>query len=189
MRDSMKITVPYQFFSVFVMHLAGAVVAFVFQTFAFWYFIEKPVSKEILGVIFTIIYFGMMYMRVNKLAKFDYKSYTPLKPSVFKGVMFGAAISAVTFLMYIIYRYIWANFVGVDGLTGIPAIMYNFIFAFWTFPYYGLMGMSNGHITLIGHILIYAVPVIASTTGYIAAKYKLDILEKINNFTYEKSDD
>ena len=55
MRDSMKITVPYQFFSVFVMHLAGAVVAFVFQTVAFWYFIEKPVSKEILGVIFTII--------------------------------------------------------------------------------------------------------------------------------------
>lgn len=51
------------------------------------------------------------------------------------------------------------------------------------------MGMSNGHITLIAHILIYAVPVIDSTTGYIAAKYKLDILEKINNFTYEKSDD
>lgn len=188
MRDSIKITVPYQFGYVLLTHLGAASVAFVFQMVAFWYFIGRSGFKEVLGIVFTAIYAGMIYHSVRKLSLLDHKSYTPLKPSVLKGVMIGVSIALVTMVLFVLWRYAWVNCTDETGLTGF-GIVINVIFTFWTFPYYGLLGASNGMITIIGAVLMTAVPIAASTLGYLAGKYKLDLLDKIERFSYEKEEE
>lgn len=189
MRDSMKITVPYQFARVLLTHLGAVSVAFVFQTVAFWYFIGRGGFKEILAIIFTAIYSGMIYHTVRKLSLLDHKRYTPLKPSIIKGVMFGVFISVITIVIFILWRWVWANCVDETGLVGFGALFVNILFTFWTFPYYGIMGASNGMITLVGLIFMVFVPIAASTAGYLAGKYKIDLLDKFEQFAYEKPED
>lgn len=188
MRDSMKITIPYQFGYVLLTHLGAAGIAFVFQMVAFWYFIGRSGFKEVIGILFTAIYAGMIYHSVRKLSLLDYKHYTPLKPSVSKGVMLGVSIAVVTIVLFILWRMAWANSADETGLTGI-GIAVNVLFTFWTFPYYGLLGASNGMITPIGAILMILVPIAASTAGYLAGKYKVDLLDKIERFSYEKEEE
>lgn len=189
MRDSMKMTVPYQIWMVILTHIEAAGISFVFQTVAFWYFIGRNGFKEILGVIFTVIYAGFMYHVVRKLAIRDYKSYTPLKPSVIKGVTFGVIVTIITALMCAIWKLLWVYCSSDGSLMGMPAIIYNFVFSFWTFPFYGLMGASQGHITIIGQILMYGVPVVSAAAGYLSAKYNIDILDKFQRSVYEKDED
>lgn len=188
MRDSMKITVPYQFGYVMLTHLGAVSVAFVFQTVAFWYFIGTKGCKEILAIVFTAIYAGMMYHSVRKLSLLDHKNYTPLKPNLLKGVMFGVSITVLTLALFALWKFSWANCSDETGLTGMGMII-NFVFSFWTFPYYGILGASNGEITILGAAVMSIVPILATTTGYLAGKHKLDLLDVIERFSYEKEDE
>ncbi len=188
MRDSMKITVPYQFGHILLTHLGAVSVAFVFQTVAFWYFIGTKGCKEVLAIVFTAIYAGMIYHSSRKLSLLDHKTYTPLKPSVLKGAMFGAGIAVVTLVLFVLWKFAWINSADETGLVGIGLVI-NFVFSFWTFPYYGFLGASNGEITVIGGALMLIVPILASTAGYLAGKYKLDLLDVIERFSYEKEDE
>ena len=52
MKDSMKITVKYQFVYMLLMQVAASGVAFVFGLVAFWYFLSMNIAKEIISVIF-----------------------------------------------------------------------------------------------------------------------------------------
>lgn len=188
MRDSMKITVPYQMWMTILTHLEAAGISFVFQTVAFWYFIGRDVFKEILGIVFTLIYAGFIYHIVRKLAIRDYKSYTPVKPSVFKGVMLGVTVSLITAVLHAVWCIVWANCSVNGSLVGVPATIYNMVFNFWTFPFYGLMGASEGHITILGQILMYGVPVASAAAGYLSAKYNIDLVDKLQRAVYEKPD-
>lgn len=189
MRDSMKMTVPYQFGYVLMTHLGATAVAFVFQTVAFWYFIGRGGFKEALAIIFTLIYSGMIYHSVRKLSVRDHKEYTPLKPSIFKGVMFGVMISLITVAIFIIWKWVWANCVNETGLASGGAIFVNILFNFWTFPYYGFLGASGGMITVVGAVIMLLTPVAATTAGYLAGKYNIDLLDIIERFSYEKKSD
>lgn len=189
MRDSMKMTVPYQIWTAILTHIEAAGISFVFQTVAFWYFIGRNGFKEILGTIFTIFYFGFMYHIVRKMAIRDYKDYTPLKPSVIKGIMFGVIVALITAVLHVIWMLLWMHCSSGESLIGMPAIIYNFIFTLWTFPFYGIMGASQGHITIIGQILMYGTSVLAAAAGYLSAKYNIDILDKFQNSIYEKNED
>lgn len=186
MRDSLKITVPYQIWMTVLTHIEAAGIAFVFQTVAFWYFIGRNGFKEILGIVFTIIYAGFIYHIVRKLALKDYKSYTPLNPSVFKGVMLGVTLSLITAVLHVIWCILWAKCSANGSLVGLPAIIYNMFFTFWTFPFYGIMGASEGHITIFGQILMYGVPIAAAAAGYLSVKYNIDLLDKLQRAAYEK---
>ena len=46
MKDSMKITVKYQFVYMLLMQVAASGVAFVFGLVAFWYFLSMNIAKE-----------------------------------------------------------------------------------------------------------------------------------------------
>ncbi len=189
MRDSMKITVPYQIWMTVLTHIEAAGIAFVFQTVAFWYFIGKGAFKPILGIIFTIIYAGFIYHIVRKMAVKDYKSYTPLKPSAVKGVMFGVILSLITLLLYIGWKLLWM-YSSTDGsLNGAFATVYNFVFTYWTFPFFGLMNTDAGHISVIGQIVMFAVPIAAASAGYLSAKYNIDLVDKFQRSVYEKPED
>lgn len=188
MRDSMKITVPYQFVHILLAHLGAVSVAFVFQTVAFWYFIGTKGCKEVLAIVFSAIYAGMIYHSSRKLSLLDHKSYTPLKPSVLKGTMFGVNVAVITLVLFVLWKLAWINSADETGLVGVGLVI-NFIFSFWTFPYYGILGASNGEITIIGGAVMLIVPILASTAGYLAGKYKLDLLDVIERFSYEKEDE
>lgn len=189
MRDSMKITVPYQIWITILTHIEAVGISFVFQTVAFWYFIGRNGFKEILGVIFTVIYAGFMYHIVRKLAIRDYKSFTPIKPSVAKGVMLGVIVALITAAMYIGWKLLWIYSSSNGSLVGMPATIYNFIFSFWTFPFYGLMGASEGHITVLGQILMYGTPIASAAAGYLSAKYNIDLLDRFQRSVYENTSD
>jgi hypothetical protein len=172
---------------VILTHLGAAAISFVFQTVAFWYFIGRNGFKEILGIVFTIIYAGMIYHNVRKLSVRDYKSYTPLKPSVFKGVMFGVCISLITLALFIMWKLVWINCSDDSGLVGGVAHICNVVFTFWTFPFFGLLGASEGNLTLFGQIIMYIVPILASTAGYLSGTYNIDLADKLQMSIYEKN--
>lgn len=46
MKDSMKITVKYQFVYMLLMQVAASGVAFVFGLVAFWYFLSINIAKK-----------------------------------------------------------------------------------------------------------------------------------------------
>lgn len=189
MKDSMKITVPYQFGQVLLTHLGAAVIAFTFQSVAFWYFIERMVFKEILGVVFTLIYAGMIYQKVDFMSVRDHREYTPLKPSLVKGVMFGVLTAAVTFVLFLLWKYAWTYSVNDGGLTGVWAHIVNVVFVVWTFPFYGLMHADHGTVSVVGMIAMFAVPIAASTLGYISGKRGINLADIIQRAAYEKEED
>ena len=111
-----------------------------------------------------------------------------MKPSVFKGVMLGVTVSLITAVLHAVWCIVWANCSVNGSLVGVPATIYNMVFNFWTFPFYGLMGASEGHITILGQILMYGVPVASAAAGYLSAKYNIDLVDKLQRAVYEKPD-
>lgn len=186
MRDSMKITVKYQFASIILMQLAAAGVSFVFGTVAFWYFLTKPVWKEILSAVFIAVYFGMLYIRAKRFAVLDNKPYTPLKPNKIKGLLFGMAAAAVTLALFALFKLVWTFYSSDGGVVGIIPTAVNVIFYFWSFPFNGIMNLSEGTVTWYSVALMLAVPVAACALGYIAGCRKIEIIEKLEEFMYEK---
>lgn len=186
MRDSMKITVKYQFVNMLLMHLAAAGVTFVFGMVAFWYFLSRPVWKEILSVVFMAVYFIMLYIRSKKFAVLDNKSYTPLKPSTAKGFLFGVLISAVTIVLLVLFEFMWSAFCVDGGLVGVIPTAVNVIFYFWSFPYNGIMGLSCGLMTWYSIALMLILPVAACGMGYIAGSKNIEVMEKLEEYMYEK---
>lgn len=182
----MKITVKYQFVTMLLMHLAAAGVAFVFGTVAFWYFLTKPVWKELLSAVFIAVYFGMLYIRAKRFALLDNKPYTPLRPSKLKGLLMGLAVSAATAVMILLFKLVWTFFSADGGVVGVIPTAVNVIFYFWSFPFNGIMNLSEGAFTWYSAVLMLAVPAAACALGYIAGCRKLELVEKLEDFMYEK---
>lgn len=186
MKDSMQITVKYQCVNMLLMHLAAAGVTFVFGMVAFWYFLSQPVWKEILSVIFMAVYFVMLYIRAKKFAVSDNKPYTPLKPNTAKGFLFGVLISLATLVLLLIFKLMWAAFSIDDGIVGIIPTAVNVIFYFWSFPYNGIMGLSGGLMTWYSAVIMLLLPIAACTLGYIAGNKNIEVVEKLEEYMYEK---
>ena len=178
MKDSMKITVKYQFVYMLLMQVAASGVAFVFGLVAFWYFLSMNIAKEIISVIFIGVNFAIR----------DNKSYTPLKPSKLKGAMFGVLISVVTTILMALFAFVWAKFSDEIGIHGVVPTIINVIFYYWSFPYNGIMGLANGTYTIYSGILMLVVPILATYCGYIAGSKKFEFVEKIEEFMYEKEE-
>ncbi|MCH5210036.1 MAG: hypothetical protein J1F01_03625 [Oscillospiraceae bacterium] len=189
MRDSMKITVRYQFLYMLFVQLAASGIAFVFGMIAFWYFTNISVAKEILSLIFMLVNFVLLYTSSKRFATLDNKPYTPLKPSKIKAVLFGCLIVLVNLVFVAVYKVIWIKYAADTGLSGVIPTILNILFYCWSFPYNGIMNMSNGYLTVYSVIAMVVVPVSATLAGYIAGLKKFDITEKMDKFIYEKDND
>ncbi len=186
MKDSMKMTVGYQFCYMLLMQTVASGVTVVFGLIAFWYFLSVNVAKEALSVIFMIINFAALYMTSKKFAKLDNKSYTPLKPNKIKGVLFGVFIALVTMILTVMFKIIWIKFSNETGLTGVIPIIINAVFYYWTFPFNGILGLNDGRFMWYAVPIMAALPIAATVCGYTAGCRNFDISEKINKFVYEK---
>lgn len=185
-KDSTKITVRYQFLYILLMQLAASGVTIVFGLVAFWYFLSMSIVKEILSVVFMGVNFAMLYTASKKFALLDNKPYTPLKPSRVKGVLFGCFVAVISLAFVAIYKLVWLKY-GTDmGITGVIPTAVNAIFYFWSFPFNGILGMNSGNFMLYAVPIMAAVPIAATTAGYIAGCKKFELSEKIDEFMYEK---
>lgn len=188
MRDSMKITVKYQFVYMLLMQVAASGVAFVFGLVAFWYFLSMNIAKEIISVIFICVNFAMLYIASKKFAIRDNKPYTPLKPNKIKGVLFGFFISVVTAILMGAFAFVWAKCSDEIGIHGVVPTIINVIFYYWSFPYNGIMGLANGGYMIYSAILMLIMPILATYCGYIAGSKKIELVEKFEEFMYEKEE-
>ncbi len=183
MRDSMKMTVKYQFMSMFLMHLAALGVTFVFGTVVFGYLLDKSGWKEFFSVVFMAVYAGMLYTRARKFGVLDSKPYTPLKPNKVKGVMFGAAIAALMAALFALLKYIGTIFPNYSEAGGvITATVFYFLF----FPFSGIMNLQGGATEWYSLAVMLALPVAACSIGYAFGCSGISIMETINKFMYEK---
>ena len=188
MRESTRWTGKYQFWSMFLVNLMGIGVAFVFLGAAFYALMTKYIFREILSVIFTVVYFGMVYSRAHKFATLDAKEYTKTKQSLLKGFMFGVMISLSFVLVWGIYKIIWMT-AGENGiLNSFWCWLYGMIYWLYTVPYYGIQGLSHGHMMWYSVLIMFINPVLASTLGYYAGMKGFRIMDCIGGFVYEKKD-
>ncbi len=185
MRQGVKITIPYQFFYIFMQHLAGCGVAFVLMMVFSWCFGVTPL-KEIASVIFMLIYAIILYSGANELSIQDNKPYTPLKPQVFKSFLWGLAICVITFLTYILYNYSWSLYDAQNVTSFILTIFSNIVFSFWTYPYVGIIGASKGYVMMYSFIFWIIVPITSCMAGYVAGCRGFLLQEVIRKFVYRK---
>lgn len=189
MRNSVKITRKYQFGSMLLHHIIAVFVAIVFESIACLYFLDKPVARYIVAAVFTVVYGFMIYSHARRLAEFDAKSYTPLQPELKWGVLWGVMIAATVLVWIVIFRLNWIWF-SVDGaMTNLASIIVNILFYFWTAPYFCLISDTGGHIPVFAGVLMVAVPVAASSLGYMAGMKHFDLAAKLYWLTVEKKED
>lgn len=189
MRDSMKMTVRYQFGYILLTQLISAGIVFLFGAFIFYYFMTINVAKQILSLCLIGVEFMMVYVAAKKLAARDIKPVTPLKYSKLKGVMFGVQIAVLNIALVLILKLIWHNFSDDNGLVGAAPIAYNALFYFWSFACNGLM--TNQIYGELGYIAIAAMvvfPIAATTLGYIAGGRNFNLSEHFDKFIYEKDE-
>ena len=187
-KDTTKLTVGYQYRHMLIDHIIAVVVSMFIQLIAFGFMLEKNVLREIAGIKFTLLYFLMMYSTAGGFAKHDNKTYTQLQPDKKKGFFLGLMIAAITFVLFMGYKFVWANFSADGALQNWWSIVINVLFMVWTFPYFGLMNSVSGSITWYSTVTMFTVPVLASSLGYIAVCNKFDLLDKVVSFIYVKKD-
>ena len=61
MKNSVEITVRYQFLRILLMQAAASGIALLFGIVAFWYFLNMSIVKEFLSLIFITVNFSMLY--------------------------------------------------------------------------------------------------------------------------------
>lgn len=188
MREGIKMTTGYQLWYMLLAQVTASAISFLLGSVAFWWFLDKAVWKELLSVIFIIINFSMIYSYAHRFSVQDNKPYTPMHNSFAKGVMMGLVISIANIILFILYLIVWKIWGTDSGLSTWTAAGYNTFFSLWTFPYFGIMGMSRGHITWYSVLIFAAMPPAASFLGYYAGYKKFSLLEAFHKFSYEKTD-
>ena len=195
MRDSMKITVGYQFMYILLTYLASAVVAAMFGMFIFYQFTVMNIVKQILSAGLIGIEVVMLYTTAKKFANRDTKDYTPLKESKIKGALFGVSVAVLNVIIIVIHQIVWAACSapveeGGRALRAIGAIVYNVIFNILTFAYNGFVDTPQyGYLGYIAPALMIIVPIAATTLGYIAGCKRFELAENLDKFIYEKDDE
>ena len=188
MRNSSKITVKYQFLRIVLTQAAASGIAFVFSAVAFWYFTNINVAKQLLSCVFMLVNFVLLYICAKNFATSDGKSYTPLKQSYFKGVMFGVLVAALNVLLGIVFRLLWIKFGTEAGIEGMFPTAYNVFFCIWSYPYNGIMNLEHGDFTWYTWLAMIIVPIAATTAGYIAGCRKFNITDKLDTYVYESEE-
>lgn len=186
MREGIKMTAKYEVFYMLLVQVIASAISLLFSSVAFWWFLDKSVWKELLSIIFILVNGGMIYSHAHRFAIQDNKPYTPMNTSIFKGIMMGLIITIVNLLIFAAFKAVWYLWGTDTSLTNWGAAGVNTLFSIWTFPYFGILGTSNGHITWYAAVIFTIMPPIASYLGYTAGCKQFYLLEAFTKFSYEK---
>lgn len=175
-----------QFLSALLSHITTIMLLAVFMFMFVAVVMDKPAIYAAVSVLMSLIYFFGLYSKGSEFARRDKLSYTTTSVYLFKGTILSLPIVVWNFVLWLLYIFAW-NFLTIDGqLFSFTGIFYNILYVFNTFMFSGLAKISNGYVDWYAHLLIYLVPVVALTIGYIAGVYDFSIAEKLAPFIYEK---
>lgn len=175
-----------QFLSAFLSHITAvgllAVFVFTFAAIA----LNKPTLYAIVSVFMSLMYFFGLYSKASDIARRDKLSYTTTSVYLFKGALLSVPILVWNFVLWLLYIFAW-NSLTINGqLFSFSGVFYNILYVINTFMFSGLAEISGGNVEWHAHLLIYIVPVVALTLGYIAGVYDFSLAEKLAPFMYEK---
>ncbi len=175
-----------QIMGVLLSHVYVVLIGTVFVLGMMWWILDKPVWEAVFSVLFTLLYFSVIYHRSWEYAAHDKKPYVEMTPYKAKGAVLSIGILILNLILWVAYEFAW-NFMTIDGsLATYTGIIYNVMYIFNTFMYTGFIELANGTMNWYGHIIIYAVPITASTLGYIAGLADFTLSDKLMPFIYEK---
>lgn len=185
MKETVKMTVPYQYRYVFRGHLLASLVILILSLIAFLWVFEKHILGEVLGGLMIFSYAFSLYNRSHDLAVRDNKPYSHIKPSLLKGALFGVVISISIFIMVALLKLAWALY-GTSGYLESPiGVIVNVLFIFYTSPFYGIEGLSHGMMTWYSYLLFAVVPPLATFLGYYSGCKNFEIFFFISKLQYE----
>ena len=147
---------------------------------------DKPFWAAVMSVILTLIYFGEIYQKAWACAERDKKSYTETSPYLFKGVVLSIGILVYYLLIWALYKFAWCCLTIDGSIATWTGLLYNVVFVLSTIMYTGFSAPDMGSLSAATHLLIYIVPIVASTLGYIAGYKDFMLTEKLMPFIYEK---
>lgn len=148
--------------------------------------LTNPIGKIVWGIISAIAYAMAIYSASWQIAHKDMKPHTETSPYTLKGALLPIGILILSIILLLGYLLAW-NGLSIDGelATG-TAYIYNIAYILSTFAFNGMLGLTEGGVNLLGHIIMYILPFAASTLGYIAGMKGLIISEKLLPMIYEK---
>ena len=183
-----EVTVGSQIKSVLLTHLYTALITLVFGLGAFWWFLAQDKWKQLYAVICSIIYLCVMYTKGEKIAKQDKRTVSVTRPYPMKGFVISLSITAVTLILWLLFRMTW-SFMVIDGnIWGWSGVVYNAAFVVWTYFCNGLMNIDGGHIEGYMYIVLVLLPAVGLGLGYFAGYKGFLLTEYAAKNMYEKED-
>ena len=189
MKNSVDITRGYQTFYMLRRAIFAVFVCIIVQVVVFINFLDEKVLRTIVGCIMVLVYAAVLYTGASTLGKFDAKPYTPLKIQLWRPLIWGGIIAAINIVFFVMYKINWALMPQGEELPTLISVIINGIFYVWNSPFIAfIMGNTNGYIPTVIVVLMAIMPVIACLAGYFAGSKNLFVLEKANDFMFEKND-
>lgn len=153
-------------------------------------FVPSALTYSVFSAIFTImaivICFAAVYTRAWQIAEADKKAAGEEKLPAYKGTVLSAGAIVISLVLLGGYIFAW-RFLTIDGsLATATGYIYNIVYILTTFAFNPLLGLDKGDVSIIGHLVMYVIPVIASTLGYIAGLKGFTISDKLMPMIYEK---
>ncbi len=189
MRNSVDITRKYQTWYMVRRALLASIVCIIVQIVVFINFFDVKTMRTVIGCVMTLVYGALLYTGAATFGKFDAKPYTPLAVQIWRPLIWGGILALINVVFLVVYKVNWLYIPTGDELPSLISVIINGIFYFWNSPYMGFIyGNSNGYISLITVIIMVIVPALACLFGYMAGSKNMFILDKVNDFMFEKPD-
>ena len=181
----MKYSIKGQIISVILSHLKA-----VFLFFIVWTIDIAVISLKIGGAIYTvtstILYFIIMYSACYSQAKNDKKSYSPLTPKKYKGILLSMGVLVMSIFVVFGYIFVWQKASDGENLINLWAVAVNIFYLFWFSPFISFLGKQKGTIAITEYAIAFIIPIASCFLGYLAGYKNFDIAEKMRFLVYEK---
>ncbi len=189
MRNSVDITRNYQIWYMLRRALLGACVSVVVEIVVFINFFDTETIRTVIGCVMAFVYGCILFTGASTLGKFDAKPYTPLNVQVWRSLVWGGTLALINIVFIVVYKINWANIPVGEELPSLVSVIINALFYFWNAPYMGFIyGNSGGYIAPLVIITMILLPTIACFLGYSAGSKNMFVLDKVNDFMFEKTD-
>lgn len=160
-------------------HFIVQTISFVLVIFGFLFFMQYNFGRVVLCIMMVCFYLVWMYSKAKSNGEKDSRSYSENKPHYFNGLVSCGLI----FLVCIAFWMFYAMNAGQTDGVGITA---RFLLRFWSFYISAIFDAGGGYETAF-YILMFVIPMLSSTLGYIAGMKRIDILSKLTEkIVYKK---
>lgn len=186
--NKLKLSIPGQMLLILKTHFSTAVLFMVLFLLTFSLSSGTGIGSIIFSIAGTLGYFLSIYSEAYSCVSADKSPASKLSVHPAKGFILPLILTLVTGIIILFYKLAWTYGSTGENVSEIWSVVVNVITLLWFSPYQAFLGISHGHINLIGYLIIFILPYIASGLGYFAGCKGFDLGEKIRSIAYEKKD-